>query len=117
MIVGIGIDLIELKRIEAAFARQPRFPGRVLTSYEQEQMAQLAPNRQIEYLAGRFAAKEAFAKAKGTGIGAGLSWHDIEIRTEGSGKPYIVVNDDSARVHLSITHSKEYAAAQVVIET
>ncbi|GAF11785.1 holo-[acyl-carrier protein] synthase [Bacillus sp. JCM 19046] len=116
MIKGIGIDIIELDRIKAVQKRQPRLSERILTLAEREQLAELAPARQIEFIAGRFAAKEAYAKAKGTGIGAYLSFQDIEIMRADNGKPYIVNKQHHERSHLSITHSKQYAVAQVVIE-
>ncbi|MGG3738765.1 holo-ACP synthase [Aeribacillus pallidus] len=114
MIKGIGIDIIEFSRIQSVFKRQPKFIERVLTPAEQEQFHQLSERRQLEFLAGRFAAKEAFAKALGTGIGTELSFQDIEIIKDEKGKPYIPYNEYI--VHVSISHSIEYAVAQVVIE-
>jgi holo-[acyl-carrier protein] synthase len=115
MIIGIGIDIVELKRIDKISTRQKRFADRILTSFEKEYYDQLTGKRQIEYLAGRFAAKEAFAKAYGTGIGTQLSFLDIQVENEENGKPYITKPLQEG-VHLSITHSSEYAAAQVIIE-
>ena len=66
-------------------------------------------------MAGRFAAKEAFAKAYGTGIGTQLSFLDIQVENDEKGKPHITKPLQKG-VHLSITHSTEYAAAQVIIE-
>ncbi|WP_110926392.1 holo-ACP synthase [Bacillus massiliglaciei] len=115
MIKGIGIDIAELARVQQVAERQPRFAERVLTEPELAVLASLRGRRRIEFLAGRFAAKEAFSKAMGTGIGKELSFLDIEIGAEPSGKPAIV-QPFSAGVHLSISHSREYAVAQVVIE-
>lgn len=115
MISGIGIDIVEIKRISHLMERQPRFAERVLTSFEKETYDQLTKKRQVEYLAGRFAAKEAFAKALGTGIGKALSFQDIEIQTDEHGKPFITKPFQKG-VHLSITHSQQFAVAQVVIE-
>ncbi|WP_054704211.1 holo-ACP synthase [Bacillus sp. JCM 19041] len=117
MIVGIGLDIIELERIKSVLQRQPRFAKRILTRTELSQMNNLTPYRQTEFLAGRFAAKEAYAKAKGTGIGAYLSFQDIEVVIEESGKPVIVSGVVGEKAHLSITHSNQFAAAQVVIES
>lgn len=114
MIKGIGIDIVELSRIEKLVNRQPKFPDRILTVKEKQRFNQLTARRRIEYLAGRFAAKEAFSKAAGTGIGENLSFHDIEIGNDSSGKPMIL--KPLLQAHLSITHSKEYAVAQVIIE-
>lgn len=115
MIKGIGIDITELGRIKKILERQPRFPDRILTENEIERFEQLKGQRKIEYFAGRFAAKEAFSKANGTGIGNKLSFLDIEITVDEAGKPCIIA-PFSKGVHVSISHSKEYAIAQVVIE-
>ncbi|WP_409273158.1 holo-ACP synthase [Neobacillus sp. SCS-31] len=115
MIKGIGIDLIEIGRIRELIEKQVRFPDRILTGREKEEYSLLPDGRRAEYLAGRFAAKEAFAKALGTGIGTSLSFQDIEITKDALGKPYFALPGGS-NAHLSITHTKEYAAAYVVIE-
>ncbi|MCD7036706.1 holo-ACP synthase [Metabacillus sp. GX 13764] len=119
MIKGTGIDLVEIERISDAQKRQPRFYKRILTESEQKKYLRLNGRRQAEYLAGRFAAKEAFAKALGTGIGEDLSFQDAETSNDDSGKPVMQSKKCSGgeRIHLSITHSKEFAAAQVIIES
>lgn len=114
MIIGIGLDIIEIERIQRAVARNGKFAERILTSLEQKQYSQLSLQRQIEFLAGRFAAKEAYAKARGTGIGK-LSWHDIEVKSI-NGKP-VITSSNYEKIHLSITHTKTIAAAQVIIES
>ncbi|MDQ0999803.1 holo-[acyl-carrier protein] synthase [Neobacillus niacini] len=114
MIKGIGIDIIELSRIEEIVTRQRKLIDRILTDNEKQTFEQLPDRRKIEFLAGRFAAKEAYSKAAGTGIGNELSFLDIEIETDSLGKPYIVKPDTNG--FLSISHSREYAVAQVVIE-
>ncbi|MFC0274433.1 holo-ACP synthase [Metabacillus herbersteinensis] len=117
MILGIGLDIIELDRIRRIVDRQPGFIKRILTINEIETFMTLTRERKVEYLAGRFAAKEAYAKARGTGIGEDLSFQDIEVKNEKSGKPYISVQSEKVQtIHISITHSREYAAAQVIIE-
>jgi holo-[acyl-carrier protein] synthase len=115
VIVGIGIDVVEISRIGEIIERQTRFADRILTAQEKGKWAGLTGKRRVEYLAGRFAAKEAFSKAVGTGIGKNLSFLDIEVATDEHGKPYIV-RPFSNGVHLSITHSRDFAAAQVIIE-
>ena len=115
MIKGTGIDITEIDRIAALLQRKPNFVNRILTDREMKKYQQLSGHRKTEFLAGRFAAKEAFSKALGTGIGASLSFLDIEIGYEGQGKPCIL-KPFSEGVHLSITHSKQYAFAQVIIE-
>ncbi|HET7626910.1 MAG TPA: holo-ACP synthase [Bacillales bacterium] len=117
MIVGIGMDLVELDRIKSAAERQQRFVDRILTKREKHTYEGLKPVRKLEYLAGRFAAKEAYAKAAGCGIGAELSFQDIEIVPDTNGKPCMTVKGQTNLIHLSITHSQQHAAAQVVIES
>ncbi|WP_064091068.1 holo-ACP synthase [Rossellomorea aquimaris] len=115
MIKGIGLDIIEITRIQKIVERQPKFINRILTLKEQEALSRLTQQRRVEYIAGRFAAKEAFSKANGTGIGEELSFLDIEISKDQNGKPYFS-KPTGLKAHLSITHSKEFAAAQVIIE-
>jgi holo-[acyl-carrier protein] synthase len=115
MISGIGIDIIELNRIKSIIDRQPKFIQRILTENEQFIFENLNSRRKIEFLAGRFAAKEAFSKAIGTGIGKELSFLDIEIQPDSKGKPQIILPKRSG-VHVSISHSHDYAIAQVIIE-
>ncbi|MFC4025330.1 holo-ACP synthase [Oceanobacillus longus] len=118
MIKGIGMDLIELNRIQDSVDRNQRFADRILTRNEKKACDGLPTyNRRIEYIAGRFAAKEAFAKAVGTGIGR-LSFQDMEVLNDSNGAPYFVAKGyEEVKIFVSITHSKEYAAAQVVLET
>jgi holo-[acyl-carrier protein] synthase len=115
MINGIGIDIIELSRIQSMLERKTKLIDRILTDKEKQKFDVLSERRQVEFLAGRFAAKEAFSKAMGTGIGKELSFLDIEIETDDLGKPVIV--KPKVHAHLSISHSRDYAVAQVVIET
>lgn len=115
VIAGIGLDIVELKRIKDISEKHPKFVDRILTLTEKEKYECLRGNRQIEFLAGRFAAKEAFSKAMGTGIGKSLSFLDIEVENDENGKPSIK-KPICYGVHLSITHSAEYAVAQVIIE-
>src|SRR5690606_26844675 len=115
LIIGIGLDLVELNRIHKLENRQKRFSKRILTPDELQIYEKLTDTRKTEFLAGRFSAKEAYSKARGTGIGELLSFQDIEIKNDENGKP-VIIKPRYGRTHLSITHSKEYAAAQVIIE-
>lgn len=117
MIKGIGIDLIELHRIKQGTEKMSRLATRILTSNEQKVFGELlSENRRVEYLAGRFAAKEAFSKAAGSGIGK-LSFLDIEVLSDDKGAPILVANGyEMYNVFISITHTNQYAAAQVIIE-
>ncbi|UOQ49131.1 holo-ACP synthase [Gracilibacillus caseinilyticus] len=117
MIQGIGVDIVELSRIKGMLERQPRMIERVLTNSEREAAEALRSEiRRIEYIAGRFAAKEAFAKAIGTGLGK-LSFQDIEIINNSSGAPVLNSNVlTGQKCFISISHSEQYAIAQVIIE-
>lgn len=116
MIVGIGTDIIEIDRIKKVYMKQPRFPNKILTKKEYAHFEQLKQRRKYEFLAGRFAAKEAYAKACGTGIGKALSWHDIEVIVDQNGKPSIQTSTGNSAL-LSISHSKEYVVANVIIQS
>lgn len=118
MITGIGVDLIELDRIEQIINRNPRFVEKILTEkemiiYEQKK----SKLKRIEFLAGRFAGKEAFSKAFGTGIGK-VAFQDIEILTGPKGEPRLHFNQPhQMNLHISISHSMSHAIAQVIIES
>ncbi|WP_100486029.1 holo-ACP synthase [Sporolactobacillus pectinivorans] len=117
MISGIGLDITELDRIRKHI-NDDTFIRRVLTPEERECFGTLGEKRKTEFLAGRFSAKEAYAKARGTGIGGDVSFQDLTILNDPSGKPYL--RNSSAgeeRVHLSITHTDQTAAAFCVIES
>lgn len=116
MIDGIGIDLLEIKRIKEIYSHNKNFPKRILTPKEYEYFLELTAHRQIEFLAGRFAAKEAFAKAYGSGIGKELSFMDIEILPNGKNKPILSSPAYQGMIHLSISHSETYVVAQVLLE-
>ncbi|MRX72093.1 holo-ACP synthase [Bacillus lacus] len=121
MISGIGMDIVEIGRIASLLERQPRFALRVLTPLELERFEGLSERRRVEFLAGRFAVKEAFAKAKGSGIGHELSFLDIEVLNDKRGAPFLQYRgkkeQEELKVHVSITHSRDYAAAQVILES
>jgi len=114
VIIGIGTDIIEIKRIEKLDL--DKFAKKILTESEIKLLAN-GPQR-VAKLAKRFAAKEAIAKAFGTGIGGDLSFQDIEISSDEKGKPLAKISNQQAglSVHLSIADEKEYAVAFAVIE-
>jgi holo-[acyl-carrier protein] synthase len=115
MIYGIGLDVTELDRITKAYVRRANFAERILTEAEMKLFLSLNGSRQMEFLAGRFAAKEAFSKAYGTGIGK-LSFLDIEILPGENRKPEITKSPFEGKGFISITHSGNIIAAQVVLE-
>jgi holo-[acyl-carrier protein] synthase len=124
LILGSGIDIIEVDRIEAAYAKfGERFVGRILCAAELAYcFSHKSPG---PFLAARFAGKEAISKAFGTGIGAQLGWHDMEICRKDSGEPYVVLHGKgqsllAARggriVHISLSHTEKHAAAVAILE-
>ncbi len=125
MILGTGIDLIEVARIRTAYERfGNRFVGRILRPGELEYC--LSHRYPAPYLAVRFAAKEAIAKAFGTGLGPQLGWQDMEVQHRDSGEPVVRLHDRGLEllqqrggrtVHLSLTHTQHYAAAVAVLES
>lgn len=115
MIFGHGIDLQELSAVEKAFQRNARFAEKVLTSNEYATFNTLKGRRQMTYLAGRWSAKEAFAKAMGTGIGQ-VGFQDIEVLTDKAGKPYISQSPFSGKTFVSISHSGDFVQASVILE-
>lgn len=125
MILGIGIDIIEVDRIQASYEKfGERFLNRIL--HPNEIAYCLTHKLPAPFLAARFAAKEAVSKAFGTGIGAQLSWHDMEISRSDSGEPYVVLygegqkllQDRKARaVLISISHTANYATAVAILES
>ncbi|MGX6971053.1 holo-ACP synthase [Vagococcus bubulae] len=115
MIIGIGIDAVELHRIEDIIDNNPKFITRVLTENEHNMFKNLKKKRQVEFLGGRFACKEAFSKAYGTGIGK-VGFQDIEVLAEESGQPIVHQSIFNGRVHVSITHTDKEAFAQIILE-
>ena len=118
MIRGIGTDIIEISRIKNSM-ENPRFLEKNFTLSENEYFVKKRMNPQTVAVA--FCAKEAFSKALGTGI-SGFSHKDIEVLHNESGAPYIKLYNNAKElcadknIHLSLSHSKNYATAVVVIE-
>ena len=115
MIVGHGIDIEELASIQNAVEKREGFAQRVLTDKEMERFASLKGRRQIEYLAGRWSAKEAFSKAMGTGVGK-LGFQDLEVLNNERGAPYFSKSPFSGKVWLSISHTNQFVTASVILE-
>ncbi|AXI00286.1 holo-[acyl-carrier-protein] synthase [Sporosarcina sp. PTS2304] len=115
MIQGIGLDIVELDRVARLDGRNAKFRERILSARELHIYEQLKDHRKTEYLAGRFAAKEAFSKARGTGIGTDCSFLDIEVLSEASGQPVLYFKEQIANGFVSITHTQTVAAAQVIL--
>lgn len=117
MIIGIGSDIIDIRRIEACIRKYgDGFINRIFTHKEIEQAE--SRNDKCAYYAKRFAAKEAVSKAFGHGITAALAWRDIEILNDPKGKPYVnTPTQESTRIDISISDEYPYAQAFVVIST
>lgn len=122
MIKGIGIDIVEVSRITSAISRQS-FIDRVYTAKEQSYCDSRGAQRAASYAA-RFAGKEAVMKALGTGLSSG-TWQDVEITVNEAGRPEVKLSGffavkarelGGARMHISLSHTKEYAAAQAILE-
>ena len=124
MILGTGIDIIEVARVQASHERfGERFLNRILLADEIAYC--LSHKSPAPFLAARFAAKEAISKAFGTGIGPSLGWQDMEIRRKASGEPFVVLHGKgkklfksrrAKRLLVSLSHTANYAAATVVLE-
>ena len=110
MILGVGVDIAKNKR----FASWLRNEKKILRFFHKKEID--FSKITVQMLASRFAAKEAFSKALGTGIGKELSFQDIEILPNKQNKPVIKTENYSGAVHLSISHSKNAAIAQVILE-
>jgi len=127
MIVGLGIDVCELDRIERILERHgQRFAARICTEAERAELHTPTGPRAVAFLAARFAAKEAAAKALGTGFRRGVGFRNIEVRHLPSGKPTLMLYGASLEIaeslgasafHISLTHGRDVAAAVVVLET
>lgn len=122
MVVGIGIDLIEIHRIKKAI-ENPLFVQRVFTTAERAYCDSRGRQNSASYAA-RFAAKEALMKALGTGLAGGGTWQDIEILPDAQGKPVLTLTgifgelaktQGISRILVSLSHAQEFATAQVLL--
>lgn len=115
MIYGHGIDLQEIAAIQKAYDKKPSFAQKILTEKELDLFKTLKAPRSYAFLAGRWAAKEAFSKALGTGL-VGISFQDIEILKDEMGAPLVTQSPFEGKIHLSISHSGNYVQASVILE-
>lgn len=124
MIVGIGVDIVEVGRIRRAIARHGgRFIGRIFTEQEADYCRRCG--RPEQRFATRFAAKEAALKALGVGWAQGLQFLEVEVRNDERGAPSVYFSGKARRlaeelgarrVHVSMTHHRHFAVAQVILE-
>ncbi len=122
MIIGHGIDVVEIPRMAAMLEKHgDRFTERVFTQAERDYCC--TKKRQLEHLAGRFAAKEAVLKVIGTGWVGKISWHDVEVVNNAAGQPHVNLTGESARIAaelgiakvlISISHTENWAAASAI---
>ena len=124
MIVSIGIDIIEVRRIREVLGRTPRFAERVFTAAERAYCDGRGAVAAQHYAA-RFAAKEAALKALQTGWRGGIGWQDVEIASREGGAPYLLFHglvqglfteSGATAAHLSLSHTSEHAIAEVILE-
>ena len=124
MILGTGIDIIEVSRVQTSYEKfGERFLQRILRPAEIAYC--LSHKSPAPFLAARFAAKEAISKAFGTGIGAELCWQDLEVGRKATGEPFVILHDKGIqllqqrganRVHLTISHTVQHAVAMAILE-
>jgi holo-[acyl-carrier protein] synthase len=124
MILGVGIDIIEVARVQASYQRfGERFLKRTLLPDEIAYC--ISHKNPAPFLAARFAAKEAISKAFGTGIGAQLGWREMEIGREKSGAPFVILHGKGKQllrqrggrmVWVSLSHTQNHATAVAVLE-
>lgn len=117
MIAGIGVDILDLDHMQSVSQKQPSIYKKILTPKEIEIYESRSKKRKLEFLAGRFAAKEAFSKAMGTGIGKVVTFQNVSILNNKKGQPLVVQSPFDGNVFVSISHSRESVVAQVVLET
>ena len=125
MIIGIGVDLAEVRRIRDQVARHGE---EFLEEFLNPDEIAFCRTRRDPFpsYAARFAAKEAFSKALGTGVGSAFGWRDLRVETDEQGRPSLVLRGRARsavetrgvrRVHVSLTHESDYAAAVVILES
>jgi holo-[acyl-carrier protein] synthase len=124
MIIGIGMDLVEVERVGRLLSRHPlRAQARLFTSGEVDHC--MTSRNSAESFAARFAAKEAVFKALGTGWASGAAWREVEIVSDEVGAPHLRLHGETdrmasargvRRLHVTLTHTRELAGAYVVLE-
>lgn len=123
MVFGIGTDIIEVARMESHLKKSDSLKKKIFTQHEQEYSE--GNSIESQHYAARFAAKEAFFKALGTGFRYGMAFDEIEVLNDELGKPYIEIHGEVKKfveqnqitnIHLTISHVKEMACAFVILE-
>lgn len=123
MILGQGIDIIEVNRIQKAIEKSKSFKEKIFTANEINYCE--SKNNKFQAYSVRFAAKEAFFKAIGTGWAKGMKWTDVEVYNNDEGKPFLKLHgialeisekNNVCNIHLSLSHIKDTAIASVILE-
>ena len=123
-IAGLGTDIVEIVRIENLISQSSRLAERILTPTELQLFEE--HNFPAQFLAKRFAAKEAASKALGTGIAHGVTFHDFTISNDENGKPLLILSGKAlalsqqksvSHIHLTISDERHYAVATVILES
>ncbi len=122
MIYGIGTDIVDVERIKQAIENYgQRFLSRIYTNTEQEYSESFNDKKYVHYAA-RFAAKESFSKAIGTGITRGFKFREAGIKNESNGKPTMILEGEmlerygKLKIHVSLSHTDTNAIAYIIIE-
>ena len=122
MLIGIGTDIVDVERIKNAAEKYgSRFVDRIFTKTEQEYCNSFKEGK-FQHYAARFAAKEAFSKAIGTGIARGFKFNEIGVVNDSSGEPYLVLTGATAdkwghaKTHISLSHTSSLAIAVITLE-
>ncbi len=126
MIIGLGTDIVSVDRLKKGLEHfEEKFAGRIFTAAEMSRGSQLSGDGRAAFFAGRWAAKEAVAKALGCGFGEKCRWLDIEVTNRKNGSPEMILTGKTEKtfaasggktIHLSISHERDYACATVIIE-
>ncbi len=121
MIIGVGVDIVEIDRFKELLEKWgDHFLKKIFTEREIDYC--LSKRNSHQHLAGRFAVKEAISKAISTGWAGNFRWKDVEVLNDKSGKPFVSFHNklkeelNSCCVHISISHSNNYAVAFAIIE-
>lgn len=116
MIVGVGIDAVEIERVKKIVAKGDNFARKVLTPKEFAQYQKLSGRRKVEYLGGRFSIKESFVKALGTGFSKEVGLQDIETLWDKVGHPVTTSPKFAGKIFPSITHDRHEIVTLIVLE-
>lgn len=118
VLYGLGNDIEDISRVAKLFEKLPAYATKILTPAELEIFSNLSKRRKLEYLAGRYSAKESYSKALGTGIGKSVSFQDLEILNDELNAPYFAKHplEDKCHALISISHTKDHVFTTVILD-